>query len=141
MRCKNIGGLQMNREKMTKRELEVECTERNIGFGKNWTKPFLINRLEEEDENVKAVNNPLKIWSKLHRERNNAKARLANVTDALKKLIAEKKILAEEQQKQLTLLSELNTSIETLGKTGIFGDYYEKDGMLHHDYDPTRKIK
>ena len=141
MRCKNIGGLQMNRKKMTIKALRAECAERNIGFGNNWTKVTLINRLEEEDEKDKVINNPLKIFTNLHRDLNNAKAQLSYIEIDLKKLIAEKKVLAEKYDEQTNKIRELELSIKTLADTGLFGDYEEIGGMMHHDYDPKRQIK
>jgi len=131
----------MNRKKMTIKELRIECAERDIGFGNNWTKPTLINRLEEEDEKDKAINNPLKIWNSLHRELNINKAKLANTEIELQKLIAEKKVLADKYDRQTNKIKELELSIKTLADTGLFGNYEEKEGMMYNDYDPTRPME
>tara|TARA_R100001082_G_scaffold106959_1_gene80350 strand:+ start:862 stop:1257 length:396 start_codon:yes stop_codon:yes gene_type:complete len=131
----------MNRKKMTIKELKVECANRNVGFGDNWTKTTLINRLEEEDEKDRVINNPLKIWNSLHRELNINKAKLANTEIKLQKLIAEKKIMAQDYDEHNKKIKELEKAIETLANTGLFGDYEEVGGMMHNDYDPTRLIK
>ena len=126
---------------MTIKELRKECAERDVGFGNNWTKPTLINRLEEEDERDKAINNPLKVWVNLHRDLNNAKAKLSYIDEELQPIVLRKNELAAQRDSQAKLIKKLELSIETLAQTGMFGDYEEKDGMLYHDFDPNRPIK
>ena len=59
----------------------------------------------------------------------------------IKKLIDEKKIMAQDYDEYNKKIKELEKAIETLGNTGLFGDYEDVGGMMHHDYDPTRPIK
>ena len=40
----------MNRKTKTISELRKELDSKNVGYMSNWTKPVLINRLEEEDK-------------------------------------------------------------------------------------------
>ena len=120
----------MDRKKMNKTELFQECDKRGIGYMSNWTKPMLINRLEEEDVKDEQVYRPIEIWNDIHIDLNNKKNRLAGEEKTLLLMIEEKNKKAKVVEKLKIEIKELENSVKTLVDTGMFS-YEEKDGMIH----------
>ena len=120
----------MDRKKMNKTELFQECDKRGIGYMSNWTKPMLINRLEEEDVKDEQVYRPIEIWNDIHIDLNNKKNRLAGEEKTLLLMIEEKNKKAKVVEKLKIEIKELEDSVKTLVDTGMFS-YEEKDGMIH----------
>jgi hypothetical protein len=120
----------MDRKKMNKTELFQECDKRGIGYMSNWTKPMLINRLEEEDVKDEQVHRPIEIWNDIHINLNNKKNRLAGEEKTLLLMIEQKNKKAKVVEKLKIEIKELENSVKTLVDTGMFS-YEEKDGMIH----------
>ena len=120
----------MDRNKMKKTELFQECDDRGIGYMSNWTKPMLLNRLEEEDEKDAEVNKPMQIWNDIHIKKYNKKAELKWAEDKMSKVIENKRQLHKQIQELKTEITEIESSIKLLVDTGMFS-YEEADGMMH----------
>tara|TARA_Y100001938_G_C7773113_1_gene274212 strand:- start:55 stop:441 length:387 start_codon:yes stop_codon:yes gene_type:complete len=120
----------MDRKKMNKTELFQECDKRGIGYMSNWTKPMLINRLEEEDVKDEQVHRPIEIWNDIHINLNNKKNRLAGEEKTLLLMIEQKNKKAKVVEKLKIEIKELENSVKTLVDTGMFS-YEEKDGMIY----------
>ena len=128
----------MDRKKMNKTELFQECDKRGIGYMSNWTKPMLINRLEEEDVKDEQVHRPIEIWNDIHINLNNKKNRLAGEEKTLLLMIEQKNKKAKVVEKLKIEIKELENSVKTLVDTGMFS-YEEKDGMIHSVMLPDKK--
>jgi hypothetical protein len=143
--------MKYDRTKLTKKQLALECSERNVGFMSSWSKPAIINRLEEEDERDLKLSSaqqqeqeyklkPLNIWNHMHIDLNNAKAGLTYIADELAVVIEKKNELGAKYTEQERKIKELEKSLQVLADTGMFGNFETKDGMLYSDYDPDRAL-
>ena len=128
----------MDRMKMNKKELFEECDKRGIGYMSNWTKPMLLNRLEEEDEKDAEVKRPLNIWKDIHIKKNNKKAELKWAEEKMSKIIENKRQLHKQIQEVKAEIDEIESSIKLLVKTGMFS-YEERDGMMRTKMFPKEK--
>ena len=127
----------MDRKKMNKTELFQECDKRGIGYMSNWTKPMLINRLEEEDVKDEQVHRPIEIWNDIHINLNNKKNRLAGEEKTLLLMIEQKNKKAKVVEKLKIEIKELENSVKTLVDTGMFS-YEEHNGMIYTEMFPEK---